>query len=318
MKARYAALLLVLFVCGAGPAAAMGKGAKGTAGAQFLKLSPGARPAAMGDAFGGVADDLHAIHYNPAGLGNLQEVEVGAMHDSHFQGIRHNFGALAVPLLSWVDTRRQRNAFGTLAFSVTSLSVGDIERRGLVETDEPNGTFSAEDRAYTLGYGLSLPRRVSLGAAVKLIEQRLDSASARTAAVDAGGLFQGDRLSVGAGVRNLGGKLRFVSEADPLPLTAYLGGGWKAGPGWLAAAELRLPNDDAPRLSLGGEYRRGFSRELRGALRAGYNMSSADGEGFDGITVGAGVAYGKAEFDFAWVAYGALGNSFRYSLRTRF
>jgi len=36
----------------------------------YLRIAPGARPAAMGDAFVAIADDATATHWNPAGLGN--------------------------------------------------------------------------------------------------------------------------------------------------------------------------------------------------------------------------------------------------------
>jgi len=133
----------------------------------------------MGGAFGGVADDVHAIYYNPAGLGYLEGVQAAAMHNAHFQDISHNFGAMAVPVLSWVDTRRRRNALGVMAFSLTSLSVDDIQRRGLVETDQPTGTFEAQDLAYTLGYGLALFERWAVGVSGKFITQSIDSANAR-------------------------------------------------------------------------------------------------------------------------------------------
>ena len=41
----------------------------GTTGADFLKIGVGARQAAMGNAFAGVADDATAIYWNPGGLG---------------------------------------------------------------------------------------------------------------------------------------------------------------------------------------------------------------------------------------------------------
>ncbi|MFQ6002820.1 MAG: hypothetical protein ACE5KJ_03655, partial [Candidatus Zixiibacteriota bacterium] len=67
-KNLYTILLLAMFL----PAAALGQlenQTPGTTGADFLKISVGARQAAMGGAFGGVADDATAIYWNPGGLG---------------------------------------------------------------------------------------------------------------------------------------------------------------------------------------------------------------------------------------------------------
>jgi len=317
---RALALLSCLVLLGAGPAspaAALGKADKGTTGAAFLKLSAGARQAAMGDAFSGVADDVYALYFNPAGLAFLKGVEAGAMHNSHFQDISHSYGVLAVPLLSWVETRRQRNALGTAAFSLTSLSVRDIQRRGLIETDAPTGTFEAQDLAYTLGYGFPLSGRLGVGGALKIVDQDIDSLGSRTLSTDAGLLYRGPRFSAGAGYRNLGGKVAFRSQEDPLPLLLYMGGGMRLRPRWLFSAEVRMPSDAGLLLSAGTEYTRAFG-ELRGAVRAGFDTGKTDAEGFSGVSLGAGVRYRKMDFDFAWVPFGDLGNTFRYSIRVKF
>ena len=41
----------------------------------FLRVEQGARPVAMGGAFGAVANDVNSIFYNPAGLINIQNME---------------------------------------------------------------------------------------------------------------------------------------------------------------------------------------------------------------------------------------------------
>src|SRR6185312_6060085 len=53
-------LLASALLLAALPAAALGAAEKGTAGAAFLTLEPGARAEALGGAFGGVADDALA------------------------------------------------------------------------------------------------------------------------------------------------------------------------------------------------------------------------------------------------------------------
>lgn len=312
--------LIIAALC-AGTAAqahAFGKGDKGTSGAPFLKLAPGARAVGMGEAFGGVADDVHAVHYNPAGLGGISRIELAAMHNSHFQGIKHNFGAIAVPMLSWVDTREARNRYGTLALSLTSLSVDGIERRGLVETDEPEGTFQARDFAYTLGYGIKVSSRLAAGGALKLIRQTIDSEGASAFAVDAGVQYRKRGLSVGGGLRNLGSAVTFRSEGDPLPLLLYGSAAYELRPEWLAALELRLPRDNSVAFSLGTEYRRALGDELEGALRMGYNTAYSEADGFGGVTFGAGATYRRVTFDFAWVPFGELGSTFRYSILLKF
>src|ERR1035438_3781461 len=91
----------------------------GTSGAEFLKIGPGARPVGMGEAFTGVADDIHAIYWNPAGLGTLKNAEITGMHMQYFQSIQYEFAAFAYP------TRDH----GTWGFAVTNLHTDNIDRR---------------------------------------------------------------------------------------------------------------------------------------------------------------------------------------------
>jgi hypothetical protein len=311
-------LIVLLGLAGAvRHAHAFGRGDKGTSGAQFLKLPPGARAAAMGEAFTAIADDVYAVYYNPAGLAGIRKVEVGGAHNSHFQGISHNFGAVAVPLLSWSDTRRARNEWGVLALSVTNLSVGEIERRGLTETDAPIDTFGASDFAYTLGYGIEWAG-ASLGGAMKVIDQRIDDASARTVAFDGGARWERGRLDLALGFRNAGGAVKFRSEADDLPFLIYAGSAYELTRVVRLAADVRLPRDNSIGLSFAAEYHREVSRLLTGSLRFGYNTANADADGFGGMALGAGAEYKNTAFDFAWVPFGELGSTFRYSMRVRF
>ena len=53
--------------------------AQGQAGSLFLTINPGARSNAMGEAQIGVANDVYATYYNPAGLTNLSTKEFSFM-----------------------------------------------------------------------------------------------------------------------------------------------------------------------------------------------------------------------------------------------
>ena len=311
-------LLAALTAARAGDVRALGRSDVGTSGAQFLKIGPGARPVAMGEAFSGVADDIHAIYYNPAGLAHLEDVQVGAMHHSSFQDINYEFGAIAIPMLSWVDTKEPHNSNGVAGLAIYNLNVGNIERRGTTETDTPTGTFGAGDFAYELAYAYAFSKQASLGGGIKFIDQNLDTAKATAVALDFGGLYREGRYSLGAGFRHFGTKPKFAGEADPLPLRLYLGGGVRSRENWLFSADVRVPRDNSAGLSLGGEYTQKFSKELSGSLRGGFNTSNRDADGLTGISLGGGIGYDHWSFDFAWVPFGDLGNTFRYSLVVRF
>lgn len=311
-------MIAVLLLAAALPASA-GSSGKGTTAAAFLKSAPGARGAAMGESLGGVADDAWAAWYNPAGLGYLERVEAGAAHESRFEGLSYDAAALAVPVLSWRDSPLRANAYGTTALSVYSLSASGIERRGLVETDAPSGAFASSDRAYALSYGWAPGGGPwSFGATAKLIDSAIDTRRATASTFDLGALWKGERSSFGAGGRNLGGKLRYSSVADPLPTAYWLGGGFKPREGWLVSAELDVPKEDAAGLGLGVERRWTPMPGLGAAARAGYSTSRADGGILSGLSVGFGVAWKAMEADFAWTPTATLGDVFKYSLLFRF
>ncbi len=315
MSARrlLAALLLASL---AGPARA---GGKGTSAGAFLRLAPGARGAAMGEALGGAAGDAYGVWYNPAGLGFLERVEAAAAHESRFEGISFDAAVMAVPLLSWRDSPKRANAYGVTALSVYSLSASGIERRGLVETDSPSGTFSSADRAYAMSYGVKIPgSSVAVGATAKFVDSALDTARATALTWDAGALWKGERGSAGAGVRGFGGSLRYAMVADPLPTVWYAGGAYRPADGWLVAAELDAPKRDSAALGFGVERRWTPAAGLSVAARGGYNTARSDAGGLAGLSIGFGAAWRDMEADFAWSPSGALGDLFKYSLLFRF
>ncbi len=314
-RALLAALLLIGSLAGSARAAS----GKGSTAGQFLKLAPGARGAAMGEALGGVADDTYAAWYNPAGLGFLERVEAAAAHESRFAGLSYETLILAVPVLSWRDSPNRVNAFGVTALSVYSLSASGIERRGLVETDAPSGTFASSDRAYALSYGWNAPgTNMAFGGTAKFVDSALDTARATALTWDGGVLYKGERGSAGAGVRGFGGSLRYAMAADPLPTVYYAGGSYRPRAGWLLAAQLDVPKQDAPSLGFGVERRWIPAAGLSVAARGGYNTGRSDAGGLAGASLGFGAAWRAMEIDFAWSPSGALGDLFKYSLLFRF
>ena len=294
----------------------------GTSGAQFLKIPPGARPAGMGSAFSAVADDVHAIYYNPAGLAAVSQVQLTGMHNSYFQGLNYEFAAIALPLsrFGW-DGDTEDSGKGTLGLAVYNLSVSGIERRGNAETAAPLGTFGADDFAYALSYARG-SERFAWGANLKFIQQTIDSVKAGTLAADLGALYgAGENLKLGAGVRHLGGKPKFRQESDPLPMLGFLAASYRLAPGaqdsLTLGLDLLLPRDNRLTYNVGSEYLHRFA-SMEGALRAGYSSQNADADGLAGFSMGGGLGFRNVGFDFAWVPFGDLGDTFRYSLIVKF
>jgi hypothetical protein len=288
---------------------AFGSSDVGTSAAEFLKIGPGARPAAMGEAFTGVADDIHAIYYNPAGLSKLDHPEMEAMHMQWFQNVKYEFAAFAYPT----------DNLGTWGFAISNLHLDDINRR-TEDTDAPIDQFGASDSAYWLSYAYPLTQRLSLGANAKWIRETIDSSNANAYAVDGGLLYDTDwnGLRLGGSLQNLGSKVKFNNESDPLPLTMRLGASIQPIPkALLLSSDLIIPRDHQIGIALGGEYTRQLSEGMAVNLRTGYR-SDTDVSGFAGVSAGGGLDVGRVSFDFAWVPFGDLGNSYRYSLHLRF
>ncbi|MBI4370850.1 MAG: type IX secretion system membrane protein PorP/SprF [Elusimicrobia bacterium] len=55
--------------------------------AAFEDLGAGARAPGMGDAFAALADDVYALHYNPAGLAQLDRPQLGAAYSRLYTGL---------------------------------------------------------------------------------------------------------------------------------------------------------------------------------------------------------------------------------------
>jgi long-subunit fatty acid transport protein len=282
----------------------------GTAGAAFLKIGEGARPAALGEAVTAVVDDVNAVAWNPAGLSKVPTPQFTAVQTQWLKGYDHSFVAGAYPM-SW----------GVLGLSFTSLTVDGIEQRS-GDTDQPDGTFSSNDAAYNLSYGKGLGDSWSLGGGVNLIRESLAGVSASAVSGNLGVQWKAasQPLSLGAAVRQLGSKIKFNREGDPLPTVAALGTGYRFLDDRLrVSADVRYPLHDKMSYGAGVELTRPLGRSMSGALRAGYNSAATDPSGgMVGVTAGLGVTWKCWGFDMAWAPYGNLGQTFRYALLVKF
>lgn len=296
---------------------AFGSDQVGTSGAEFLKIGPGARPEGMGEAFTGLSDDIHAIYYNPAGLATLKNPELTGMHMQWFQSIQYEFAAFAYPTQN----------YGTWGFAVTDLHTDNIDAR-TGDTDQANGQFSALESAYYLSYANHVTDRLSLGGNVKFIRQSIDSVNANAYAADGGALYEtgwhGVRL--GGAVQNVGTQVKFVNESDPLP---FLIRGGASVPlretnapdcfrNLLLSSDIIVPRDHQAGVALGGEYTGHLFDGLSYSLRSGYQSLNTDVTGLSGVSMGGGLTFGRVSFDFAWVPFGDLGNTYRYALHIKF
>lgn len=325
MTRRLLALLaavLVTLSAAARPALAGTNAAAGTSGAQFLKIGAGSRAGAMGDAYSAIGDDVYSLYYNPAAATLIREPQLGAAHTAYFQGANYEVAAFAYP---FSPVQGEEYSSHVLGLSIYNLSVPDIERRGTTESQSPVGTFGAGDYAYSATYAYRHDRRLGLGVTGKMIHQTIDSYSASAYAMDAGAHFtprpDSERpVSAAFVVKNLGSRPSFAGGAsDPLPMQGTLGVGWKAIPKTLKVElDASKYRDTGLFFNFGAELTRAFSDDMTGAFRFGYSGRRSGSGGMTGISAGMGIQFHRASFDFAWIPFGELGDTFRYSLLIKF
>lgn len=298
-------LLCLVMLCLLLPSEAPGEphAEAGSAGLAFLKVGVGARAVGMGEAFTAAADDAFALYWNPAGIADIDGVDLGLMHAEWFQDVRLEYiGAV------W---GRTSDAFG-LSFSFNTT--GEIERRDRPSA-EPLGTFDAHDLAWGFSYARRLGERWRAGGSFKALYEKIHLDDGWGWAVDAGVLYDTpiEGLTAGGGLRNLGPEMTLRDESFKLPMVVSLGLGYRPdrlqleSGGLLLGADLSKPVDNSLRIHLGGEWH--FQDMV--ALRSGYGI------GYDerGLAAGLGLRQGRWTVDYAWVPYSSdLGDTHRISL----
>lgn len=312
----------------------------GTSVAQFLKIGVSARTIAMGEAFAAVANDVSAIHTNPAGLARIFANEAMFTHTNWIANTNFDFGAFALNL----------GTMGTLGFMVQSFSSGDMAVRTVEQPDGTGEFFHVQNLAGAIAYARNLTENFSVGLSLKYIHEQIWHMSANAIAVDIGTLFYtpfwGVRL--GASVTNFGSTMqlsgrdiKFAYDPDPanngnvsivnaehemlsypLPLRFQVG----IAKDVFASEYNRLtvavdalhPNDNFEYVNVGAEY--GWKELV--FLRAGYKSLFLD-DSEEGLTLGFGAHIRISgtlilKADYAYADFGRLENAQRFSLAVRF
>ncbi len=275
----------------------------GTTGSVFLKLAPGARPAAMGEAYAPLADDVYSVYFNPAGLNYISEGEISFMHSFWFQGINYSYLAYARPS----DFAR-----GSLGAAVTYLNYGSISR--ITDAGERKGDFTPYDLAVALSYARTL-YGVDTGLTLKYIHQKIYDKQGSALAVDFGlrGRMLDDKLDLGFSFANLGSEMELDKNSHKLPFLMRLGAGYHLTENLSGAVQMNIPNDNDAGIHIGSEYTFGVISGVPVSVRAGYKTNSAL-DGLSEFSFGFGVSRDNIIFDYAASPYGKLGLAHRISL----
>jgi len=141
----------------------------------FEDIGVGARPVSMGNAFTAVADDIHSIYYNPAGLSEVKRYEVATSFGRLFWGLTDD-SSIGVSFLGVAaPVRRLR---GVVGFGINQLKLDNLYW---------------EDQ-YILSYGRKInpPKlgRFSIGSSLKILSHEFGRDDYTDNAIDETGTAQ--------------------------------------------------------------------------------------------------------------------------------
>lgn len=322
--------LLALALLGAAGAARADNA--GTTGAPVLQVPLGARALGMGGAFTAVATDASALQYNPAGLArlNAHETDFTYIAGAGESTLQHLAYAGPTPL-----TGISGNGYTTVAASLLLSQSGTIEYKKLNSDGSLGGSQSlsaGSDMVLTGGYAERVgmtPIELKdgsynidhfIGVGGKYLKSTLaETYHATSFAADVGYLAHSPETgwTIGISALNLGGKLRYLEQADPLPATVRAGAAWQGGVpsvhNVIAAVDGDYVLDErAWHVNAGVEY---FWIKTYG-VRVGYQFHRTD-QG--GLTMGFGYRWkGRILVDYAYDLGDLLGTAQRVTLSYRF
>jgi len=279
-------------------AAALAFALAAPAAANFVEVETGARAMGMGGAFVAVADDVTALHWNPAGLSTLDRIHVFGMRTSVY-GVDDLVEDSAIA--GWGTGRR--------GFALGWARTG---AQDLYHEDTIVLAAGAATPVDGLSAGLAVKRLSVDAPGYDYYNDPSFSADGDAGlAADVGCLYRRATWSAGAVVRNVGEPaLQLISTTeDPDPVYAELrvGGTYLFREVMLMSAEWRVPreapsyHEEKSSVNLGTEI--WFYDAF--ALRAGMNR--------DRITAGLGLKSTNLHVDVALLSERRIGSLYRLS-----
>lgn len=295
-KLRFLALALTLALPGLAPSAEIEFDPQASVSLPTLEVPVGVRATGMGEAYTAVGDDVYALHWNPAGLADMHDVELG-LSETQWDAAQGE----------QQDLLTYGQGIGLLsgaALSVDYFGLGSLQERD--ENGNLLGSASASVLEGSAGYGANLLLKgLRGGLSLEFAQQSLYGVDQAGFGAGFGllynpvpGLVPG--LTAGLAFNNLGVGL----EGFTLPSTAQ---------GGLA---LRLPDDnlilsveaEAP-FNSGPVLKAGFEWGVDVLyLRAGYRqaLEGADAYEQSGFSAGVGFKKGPLRLDYSYTPYGDL------------
>lgn len=264
--------VLGLLMTGGAWAGAFSRSDNATRGPELLKWEVSARSSGLGGSFVGVADDLGALFWNPAGLQRLNRAELQLNHTQVFAD--QTLSAASVGWPYWRGGQRE-----TWGVGVSYLTMEPFD---VVSQNTTVGRATVSEGSAALSYARPIGN-LHLGATAKYVQQDLYVADGQTYAFDVGILRQSEneRWAWGLSAVNMGPAMRVGQQNVALPLAIRTGVSGlfstRSRGDWLMSVQADAPADDQPQGRLGIEYRTRLGNGWRTAVRAGARTDPAQG-----------------------------------------
>lgn len=341
-KIKYSlGFIIIIFFLIAESVFAGGGRRNGTGGAAELLIPVGTRGIAMGSSTLANSYGLEALYWNPANIARVGDYSTNVLfsHMQHIADIGVQYGAVSTDIES----------FGSIAFSIKSLSIGDIPITTVSNPDGTGAIFTPQFITIGLTYARMLSDRVSVGLTTNFIYEKLDLVSASGVAFNVGVTYSNfadlPGLNIAFVMKNVGPQMKF--EGSGLLIPAETPSLNRPGQYYkVDAAAFELPS----MLEIGASYQYNvneqnslqfsgifannnfFGDELKGGLEYGYDKMFFVRAGYSfaydldsdyntyGINGGVGFRYdlGGVDFrvDYAYraVQYEGLGDNHIFSI----
>ncbi len=206
MKKIYLKLFMIVLLT-ASAVLASGGVRNGTGAASQLLIPVGARGIAMSGSTLAGSTGLEALYWNPANL------SVGGGTSVMFSQMSH----IADIGVTYFGVSTSVEGFGTLALTLKTLAVGDID---VTTVDNPDGngqSFTPSFMTLGLSFSKMLSDRISVGFTANYIREKLDLVSASVFGFNFGVSYRNlaniDGLNLAFVLKNLGPQMRYDGSA---------------------------------------------------------------------------------------------------------
>jgi len=178
----------------------------------YLRGGIGVRAQGMGGAYVGLADEVTAVYWNPAGLAQIEGNQFGVMWSILTLERHFNYAALAFPLSN----------LGTFAMSWIEYRVEGIQARD--QAGALVDRFSNDENALLFSYGMRVRDYLSFGLTSKIFLHKLLNNSATGGGFDFGLQVKPlDIMNIGLSIQNIFTSITWDTETERQEFFPHIG-----------------------------------------------------------------------------------------------